>query len=257
MYLLGLFHPRYCYFTLQGRIEASTKVRLGECRENVATRQAARNESALAFRVILPHHLLHSQPPGSLLSHRSRFASEATHSLHSPATCSAVSSLALRLARLQVVPSGSPDRCAAPTPREKLTAVATAFYQRAFHHRGVTLRILRQTVQQGIQLGNIAHHETHRKTIFPGHPCHFQYIPGIALDIFIHLLQQPGSGRTRTSACGLYVAQRGEIYPRPAALNDTAPPGASPARRCSASQAPPRALRTLQGETLQHPESGR
>ncbi|OUE81017.1 hypothetical protein AZ035_001590, partial [Klebsiella aerogenes] len=44
----------------------------------------------------------------------------------SSATCTAISSLALRLARLQVVPFGSPDRCAAPPPG-KFTAGAIVF----------------------------------------------------------------------------------------------------------------------------------
>ncbi len=119
-----------------------------------------------------------------------------------------------------MVPSGSPDRCAAPPP-EKLTAVATAFHRRAFHYRGVTLRILRQTVQQGIQLGNnIAHHETHLQNNLPRSPCHFQYIPASLWIYLSTFCSSPGSGRTLHQRLQA-IAQRGEIYPRPIALNDT------------------------------------
>ena len=64
----------------------------------------------------------------------------------SSATCSAISSLALRLARLQVcrlvVRSGAPHRL-----RENSQRGQSPLHRRTFHHRGIALRKFGQAVQ--------------------------------------------------------------------------------------------------------------
>ncbi len=64
----------------------------------------------------------------------------------SSATCSAISSLALRLARLQVcrlvAPTGAPHRL-----RENSQRGQSPLHRRTFHHRGIALRKFGQAVQ--------------------------------------------------------------------------------------------------------------
>ncbi len=134
------------------------------------------------------------------------------------ATCSAVSSLALRLARLQVVPSGSPDRCAAPPP-EKLTAVATAFLPASFSPPRCYTAHTPPDRPAGYPAGQYRAPRDALQNNLPRSPCHFQYIPASPGYIYppSAAARQRPDPHQRLQA----IAQRGEIYPRPIALNDT------------------------------------
>ncbi len=117
-----------------------------------------------------------------------------------------------------MVPSGSPDRCAAPPP-EKLTAVATAFLPASFSLPRCYTAHTPPDRPAGYPAGQYRAPRDALQNNLPRSPCHFQYIPASPGYIY------PPSAAAQAAAGPAQrlqaIAQRGEIYPRPIALNDT------------------------------------
>ncbi len=121
--LPSLLHLRYSIFCPTGKDE---KLRPGF--DSSVARERCRRQRSEGRGALAPSH---PSPTAVALS---------------SATCSALSSLALRLARLQVcrlvVRSGAPHRL-----RENSQRGQSPLHRRTFHHRGIALRKFGQAVQ--------------------------------------------------------------------------------------------------------------
>ena len=121
--LPSLLHLRYSIFCPTGKDE---KLRPGF--DSSVARERCRRQRPEGRGALAPSH---PSPTAVALS---------------SATCSAISSLALRLARLQVcrlvVRSGAPHRL-----RENSQRGQSPLHRRTFHHRGIALRKFGQAVQ--------------------------------------------------------------------------------------------------------------
>lgn len=121
--LPSLLHLRYSIFCPTGKDE---KLRPGF--DSSVARERCRRQRSEGRGALAPSH---PSPTAVALS---------------SATCSAISSLALRLARLQVcrlvVRSGAPHRL-----RENSQRGQSPLHRRTFHHRGIALRKFGQAVQ--------------------------------------------------------------------------------------------------------------
>ena len=121
--LPSLLHLRYSIFCPTGKDE---KLRPGF--DSSIARERCRRQRSEGRGALAPSH---PSPTAVALS---------------SATCSAISSLALRLARLQVcrlvVRSGAPHRL-----RENSQRGQSPLHRRTFHHRGIALRKFGQAVQ--------------------------------------------------------------------------------------------------------------
>ena len=121
--LPSLLHLRYSIFCPTGKDE---KLRLRF--DSSVARERCRRQRSEGRGALAPSH---PSPTAVALS---------------SATCSAISSLALRLARLQVcrlvVRSGAPHRL-----RENSQRGQSPLHRRTFHHRGIALRKFGQAVQ--------------------------------------------------------------------------------------------------------------